>query len=433
MSARKARRVMLDTTSSSLKLAGNWTSGGPLFGASASSGVPATSRLEANQQGSMESVFTGSEMIMYGVSNSFGQPFDCTVDGLVANVSLWSWGFDCSWKGEETSEPHTVRLSTTRPLEAALWIESLWYLPSPKALPTLGTGEWAVYEHDDPDLVYFGTWGDLTHSGESASISTQSGAGMDVRFRGTRVIWDGRIPGAVLGGSNSEGQIQLLSSLDQGPTMELGPASLAIFPSADATEQQYNLTVSRLGASSTPFAIYHIFVEGGDLQLDTETDLINETITSTSIAVSPSSSPPPQLPPSTRKVSTGAIVGAVVSGFIFITCVVVALVWTRKRRKSRRANDNLHQPIAAFFGNIASPATYRKRRNTQDGSTSDMALTPLKPDQTGTLSTHRKGQIPSSSGSSQNVDSSISPRQHQDSGIRLDSDTASLPPIYTME
>ncbi|KAH6902385.1 hypothetical protein BKA70DRAFT_1567847 [Coprinopsis sp. MPI-PUGE-AT-0042] len=406
MSIYKARCVTLDTTSSSVTFDGNWASGDPLFGAA---------------RGSMESVFKGSEMIVYGSSSNFGQPFDRTVDGIPANVTLSLWGFECSWKGEVTNDPHIILLNTTQALEKLFSIESVWYLPSPDALPTLGHGEWAVYEHDDPDLLYSGTWGDFTQMGESASATTQSGASANLGFQGNRVIWDGRSPG---GGTDGGDQIRLLGSLDQAPTLEVGSTSLAVFPSVDSPEQHYNLSVLRLNTSDTPFAIYHIFVEGGELQLDNETDFSGQTHSSTSFVASPSSSSTPQLPSTLQKVSISGMVGATVGGFVFITCVVLALLWTRNRQKSRRANATLHQPIATFFGPNTSPTIFQKGQDRQDGSTSDVALPP---------SVHRKGQVPSQSGSTRDIGPVIVPRQHQDSGIRLGSDAASLPPIYTIE
>lgn len=126
-------------------------------------------------------------MIVYGTFDEPVPPFNCTVDGIAGNVINYSWGYTCSWKGEDTDNPHNLLLNTTRALEAPFRVESVWYLPSSEALPTLGHGEWAVYPHDDPEIQYSGTWGNLTHEGESASIATQSQTGSSalLRFRGT--------------------------------------------------------------------------------------------------------------------------------------------------------------------------------------------------------------------------------------------------------
>jgi hypothetical protein len=123
-------------------------------------------------------------MIAYGRSGSQENPFDCIVDGAAADIILYSWGFVCSWKGEETDSPHKLLLNPARDPNGLFQLESVWYLPSPKALPTLGHGEWAVYQHDDPDFDRGGTWGALTHQGESAAIATQFGSWASLRFQG---------------------------------------------------------------------------------------------------------------------------------------------------------------------------------------------------------------------------------------------------------
>jgi hypothetical protein len=156
---------------------------------------------------------------------------------------------------------------------------------------------------------------------------------------------------------------------------------------ARCKSEQLKLQCSPGWAKSTatlapsPLTIYHILVEGGDLRLPNasgDANVGDSNPPSQSIAPtgSPSPLPPPQPPIASRKVSIGAIVGGAVGGFVVILCIVLALLWSRKRRKTRQANADLHQPIAAFFGPIPPPAFYHKGLDTlassQGGSTSGM-------------------------------------------------------------
>lgn len=184
----------------------------------------------------------------------------------------------------------------------------------------------------------------------------------------------------MLGSTDSGEQIQILRSLDQVSTLNLGTIEISIFPWLGG--EYHNFTITRLGRSPRPLAIYHILIEGGDLQLtdapgDAKDGDVSRPVESTSLAGSPSSTPTPQTH-TARKASIGAIVGGAVGGFLVLIGIALGLLWSKKRRKTRRANADLSQPIATFFGPISSPAIYRKGleplSSSQGGSTSGTAI-----------------------------------------------------------
>ncbi|KAH6902408.1 hypothetical protein BKA70DRAFT_1520723 [Coprinopsis sp. MPI-PUGE-AT-0042] len=428
--------------------------------------------------GLMSFSFEGSEVHLTGhYTVPLGQEratptLNCYVDEQLTTINYGVEGvnaYSCSWNGTDATDgAHSFRANLAFPVGAAgddstaieASIDSIRYLPSATNPEFLTQGASVLYGNTDPHIDYAGAWETLRENGEVVSVATRQGAAMTAVFTGNSVTWYGWLPAG-----SATGQSSASYSIDGGEPVtfqwDRGASTRRreeFFRVEGLSIDAHNLTVVHQDSQSgPPLILDYLLVDNGKYRIEAERpspSTLPVQDASSSNGTPPSDTPPPSSPP--HKPPIGGIVGGVIGALAVVVLAVLAFLWIRMKKKARNDHAN-SQPRTTISlshpGTLAPPTVYRKgdvpaftafttsteetsqhtRTPVDNGSVNPLSLMTSSPTSDPTI--RRKGEEVASSGQSmQASESSSTPRQHQDSGIRLNSNRrSSLPPVYTAE
>ncbi|KAH6904704.1 hypothetical protein BKA70DRAFT_1507294 [Coprinopsis sp. MPI-PUGE-AT-0042] len=341
---------------------------------------------------------------------------NCTVDDVATPISYTQEGF---------------RKDLNLTMHGAL------YLPSPSN-PSLQKGMWAVYQYDDPHILYKGLWRPRTVEGDIGWGATQNGSSLELKFTGSRVVWEG---GEMVPYYTESEFIQLQSlgayRIDDGEPRSFNPLhgfnqsvsqtgkrhALILLTNEELSSGDHAITLvtdANINAAlpEPPIVLFQLLVEQGKFLVDAESETISSIVPTTSTLSSPTplaSGPSP--PVVSRGVSTGTIVGSAIGGFVGLVILALALLWDRRRKNLKRQRGaGFDSHIESFPHTLPIPA-------------------PL--DQAPLQRKGKQAHVVSSSPNNPNdhtqelLGPENSLRQHQDSVVGIRSDSEDLPPDYT--
>ncbi|KAJ7464412.1 hypothetical protein FB451DRAFT_1138830 [Mycena latifolia] len=308
-----------------------------------------------------------------------------------------------------------------------------------------------AYPNTDPAVTFGGTWQVIETNNAPENVTQTKGAYVALTFHGTSVSLRGDIPVKFAPNASSatytiDGGAPVAFQLDGLTDPQVATNNdfydVTLFTTEKLTSDTHNLVVTYEGdTSQTPLVVKTFFVT-------------NTTTPSTSTSASPSPSPSAGSPgsPSPKHSHTGAIVGGTVCGLVVLALLVGLLLWCRRRR-ARTTEAIPSTSVNADFKADPVPASVAGIQYSYPIHPDPHPTSPLPPPPPGAGHAYNPSAGNASSARMQDAvgaPSSPSPslkpttppspqrpdparpvvlRHHQDSGVRLASESMAAPEV----
>ncbi|KAF9524777.1 hypothetical protein CPB83DRAFT_838654 [Crepidotus variabilis] len=319
------RSVIVDDSSSLITYQGDTWFEYPVFDTQFGRfGTPIGSKLHGTgQNASFSFAFAGTAVSVWGPNElTSNVTWECFVDGINTSNSdiivLESNPSILCDKGQLEDKSHTLTLSAVVPTDDEFWFDQIQYTPSPEGSLE---NQMIFIESNDPEITYGSGWVSMDGIGYATKETSST---FDFEFTGVSLSWY-----SWLSPDFSTNLATASYTIDKGSPNQLnvtGPFgvqrmtptfNLKLFETPTLEMGQHTLSVVYNGNENTaPLSLNYLIVQNGTSTSSNDPSTANINHNS--------------------KRNVGAIVGGVISGAVFIACLVFGLAFLRKRRRERQ-------------------------------------------------------------------------------------------------